>query len=175
MKHKILLGIVILMFSSLFGCRNNYQERRDSELVDELNFATAKKLYEQQGLLQIGHSAQMMTDIERLGLSFQYFHEVDENEARKLLFAAAREYLAAINGNEEIQQYLHNRPFTLDNVEISIFFQKPDRSTVLAPKISVAEAEGNEFRYFVKNRETDLLKPLLKETYQEALQRSGHH
>jgi hypothetical protein len=170
-KRISLLGITFFMFTTLFGCRDSC--KRDEELVYQINMETAKKLYAQKSLYQVGHGGRTKSGIEELGLDFLYFQEVDERKARELLIGAAQEYLSAINNNSELQPYLHERPFTIKNIEILISFHKPDRSHVSPKKINLVSLRNGTLTYNIDDGETNRLMPILKETYEEALQRSG--
>ncbi|MBI2743615.1 MAG: hypothetical protein HYX48_06835 [Chlamydiales bacterium] len=137
-----------------------------------MNLETAKKLKSEKKLHLVGDGAQMMTDIKMLALSFSYYHDVDQKKARELLLSAIHEYLAVINKNEQIQPYLYNRPFTANNVEIRIFVRKPDHSDIDRGKICAASALEGAIRYDIRDPETDRLRTIATETYEEALSRA---
>lgn len=169
MVRKALLGVLLIPFAVLLGCSGSYKQRRDSKLVDELNYQTAKKLAAERNLKLFGTGAQMMYDIRMLALSFIYNEEVDIKKARTLILDAGNEYLSVINSNEEIQQYLHNRPFTFENIEIRVFFRNANNGDVASGKITVAAAIKGKFRYDIADPQTDQLKTIFTETYEEAL------
>jgi len=87
---------------------------------------TAKQLKKEKGLIPIGETGQMMGDIQAIGLEFQYFQLVSLEEARELLVYAIQVFLKNINENKKIRPYLHNYPFTTENIKITIWINQPD-------------------------------------------------
>ena len=93
-------GAIIITLSFLFGCSSfGYQSPGYVKLAHEITANTAKKLEEQKKLYLIGTGGGMMHDIQAMHMSFQFFHEVDLEEARELIVYAVREYLSDINNN----------------------------------------------------------------------------
>ena len=68
--------------------------------------------------------------IEYMGLLFEFEGSLSKQGCRKLIVTCAEEYLAAINGNQEIQKYLNSSPFSIKNIGIDIYFLKPDHDGV---------------------------------------------
>lgn len=165
MKLFFIIGIILLMFSFIFG----YQSPRYVKLAHEITEKTAKKLKEQKGLSLAGTGGQMMNDIQMMMMGFNFYKVVDIETARQLLTDSVQEYLSAINSNEKIRPYLHNYPFTPKNVEIVIYFYNPDRSKVPNGKINIAEASRDEIIYYIDYPEKHTIKTIHEETYEEAL------
>ena len=108
-------------------------------------------------------------------MDFHFYRPLAIEAFRSLLLYAVEEYLAAINGNEEVRPYLHNYPFTPNNVEISIFLRNRDGSSLPPGEIYLATARRGEFVYFSDDMEAikqgkDLLKKVHVETFEEAVQ-----
>ena len=102
-----------------------------------------------------------------MSMGFNYYKVIDIDEARRLLVYCAEEYLTAINGDEKVRPYLHNYPFTAKNIEIEIVFRNPDGSKVARDKINIAAADEGKMIYYVDVPEKYLLKPILRETYEQ--------
>jgi len=102
-------------------------------------------------------------------IGFNYYHVVDVNAARRLLVDSVEEYLSAINASEEVRPYLHEYPFTAQNVEIDIYFYGPDRHKVPAGEIMIAAAKRGKLTYYIDVPEKYDLKAIYEETYEDAL------
>ncbi len=125
----------------------------------------------QKKIYLIGTGGGMMDDIQMMAMSFYAYREVDLKTARELLVSVVDEYLADINGNEEIQPYLHDHPFTAKNVEIRLWFFKPDGSGVSLDTVQHSSAINGELDYFMKTHEKFSSVATCEETYEEALYR----
>ena len=171
MKLVFYFGVMITMFSCLFGCSvSGYQSTVDYEkIADKITANTAKKLQEQKKLCLIGTGGGMMHDIQRMNMSFQFFQEVDLKEARDLVVYATKEYLEDINSNEKVRPYLHNYPFTAKNITIRIFICKPGGYDVSPGEITIAAANKGNLSYYIDYPEKHTIKKIYKETYEEAL------
>src|SRR4051812_32005648 len=109
-------GLILFMFSFLFGCSSfGYQSPRYIKLAHDITEKTAKKLKEQKGLSLAGTGGRMMDDIQMMMMGFNFYKIVDIETARQLLTYSVQEYLSDINSNEKIRPYLHNYPFTEEN------------------------------------------------------------
>jgi hypothetical protein len=71
--------------------------RKDTLLVRDINKQVSLKLKKEKNLCSIGSGAEMMYEIKLLGLSFNYYDEIEIAKGRELLVFAASEYLDAIN------------------------------------------------------------------------------
>ena len=169
MKLIFNLGVLLSMFSFLFVCSYfGYQSPRYVKLAHELTEKTAKKLKKQKGLCLAGSGGQMMDDIQMM-MGFNFYKVVDVATARQLLMDSVQEYLSTINTNEEIRTYLHNYPFTPQNVEIVIYFYNPEGSKVPFNKITIAAVNQGKIVYYVDDPEKHTIKPFHEESYEKAL------
>ena len=92
---------------------------------------------------------------------------MDISEARHLVIDCIDIYLKEINGSEEIRPYLHNYPFTVENIEIII--TGPDREKEDSLFIDSISVDKGEIVYFAEKNKT--LEMVLLETYDEALKK----
>jgi hypothetical protein len=164
MKYPLLILTIILSACS-HSSSPNYEE-----MADKITYATAKKLRSEKNLRLIGTGGGMMHSIRMMAMSFVFKHEITIEEGRELLVAAVSEYVAAVNANEKIRPFLANYPFEPKNVEIQIFIHNPDNSCMPHGKICVIGAIDGILDYDIRDSETDLLKEIYRETYEEALQ-----
>lgn len=170
MKLIFNLGVIFLTLSFLFSCSSfGYQSPSYVKIAHKITEKTAKKLKEQKCLFLAGTGGQMMGDIQMMMMGFNLYKVVDIETARQLLIDSVQEYLSAINSNEKIRPYLHNYPFTPQNVEIVIYFYNPDGSNVPPGKLNIAAANQGKVVYYIDYPEKHTIKPIHKETYEEAL------
>ncbi len=167
--------ILFLIFLNLASCSSNsfssYKPSEKQKLVNEIRQKIALQLKNDLGLMPFGTAGQMMYDIEMLGLSFIYNKEIDIDEARDLLINSVNTFVKAINEDERIHPYLGNHPFEPKNVEIRIFFRKKDNYDVTQGKLFIASSVNGNLKYKIEDPNTDRLKTIYKESYQEALLR----
>ncbi len=167
MKRFLNFSLFLVMFVSVFGCNSFRDQMPDYEkIADKITNRTAEKLKKERKLILIGIGGRMMDDIQMMAMSFNYYHEVNLEQARELLIYAINEYLSDINNNQDIRPYLHEYPFTSKNVEIMIFVYGPDRLELPAEKIYCITSRNGVIRYYTRS---DRDHPMCKETYDEAL------
>lgn len=166
---RILVVIALLTCFLLQGylresCAVDYEK-----VADKITAEIAKKLKKDKSLQLIGTGGAMMHDIQMMMMAFDFYQITDVETARELLVYSVEEYLSAINSSEEIRPYLHNYPFTAENIEIDIYFRKPDRYNVPFGEISVASARRGKLIYFTESSNMSPLHRKYEETYQDAL------
>ena len=173
--------VLVLYLSSVFSScnlidgknisKNSYVRDEDYEkIADEVTRNFARKMKKEKGLQCIGTGGGMMTDIQRMAISFQVFQEVDLVQARELLVSTTIEYLNAINGSKEVRPYLHNYPFKQEDVGIMIWVQEPNGDDMPEGKINFMSASRGVLLYKVSNGgEGYSSREIHKETYEEAL------
>ena len=167
MKYLYWYGIVLLMLVSVLGCTSFGDQMPDYEkIADKITDRTAAKLKEEKNLILIGTGGRMMDDIQMMAMSFNYYHEVNLEQARELIVYSINKYLSDINNSQEIRPYLHEYPFSSKNVEIMIFVYGPDRLELPPEKIYCITSRKGIIRYYTRS---DRDHPICKETYDEAL------
>ena len=142
-------------------------------LANDVRARTAFQLKMEKGLTPFGTAGQMMDEIKMLGLSFQYHKEICIEEARKLLLTSGELLVSVINSNELIRPYLNNYPFEVKNVEILIFLFKPNGTQFDLDKLHLVTLVKGELEYFIRSSDTNLLKTIYSETYEEAVEKLG--
>jgi len=169
-KNYCTTFVAISALILVLGCSSlGYSIPHYETLADKLTRKTAKKLEAQTGLYLIGTGGQMMDDIQKMMMGFAFYQVIDIEIARSLLVKSVEEYLSDINSNEEIRPYLHNYPFSAENIEIVIYFHSPDGSDVPPGKISIAAANKGKVSYYIDYPEKHTIKPIHEENYQDAL------
>ncbi len=164
MKYIFRVALVLAILAVCSACGLGVPP--DERIADKITAKTAKKLRKEKDLCLIGTGAQMMYEIEMLAMSFNYYKEVDVEQARELVVYATETYLDAINSNEKIRPYLANYPFTAKNIEIRIFPWNTDGQDLPLNKISCISFTHGNIRY---RTEIDYNPPMYQESYEEAL------
>jgi hypothetical protein len=138
-------------------------------LANEVTNRAFARLKMEKGLYPFGSGAEMMYQIKMLALAFQYYKEINIEEARELLISAGAVFLDIINNNEEIRPFLHNYPFNPENVEIEIVLKKPDGSKLSSEKLCIITMADGMLKYKIDYPEKYTLLTIHKETYAEAI------
>jgi len=95
---------------------------------------------------------------------------------RRLLIESANELLKQVTENEEIQQFLRERPFTIKNVQIIIYNHDKKGREVYDPGIATAEISEGVLTYrTVDSADTFKFKQQFQESYEEALKALSIH
>ncbi len=168
--------IIVVTIFAIFGAVILYSHFTPSpvyyeKIADAITDKTANKLRNEKGLILVGTGGSMMDAVKMLMMGFDYFEAVDVKIARHLLINSIEEYLLEINNNEKIRPYLHNYPFTANNIEIEIYFRNPNGSKVALNQICIASARKGKIVYYIDDPDRHTLKAIFEETYEEATKR----
>ncbi len=174
MKYLIfLLSIFVLVGCDKLTLNPPAENPSASKLVGQINRKVCSKLLQEKKLRAIGSGSQMMDEIKMLALSFNYYEPVNEEKARELLLVATQELINAVNEEPRIRPFLGNYPFEPKNVEIRIFFYNHDGSKVASETLCNVSALEGDLDYLVDGPKYPLFKCILKESYEEALQKQA--
>jgi len=171
---KILYGtiaviLILVICSSFFSLK---KKKVDYEkIADRITGRTMLKIEKETKLIFVGFGGGAMHNIRLLSMSFDYYQEVDLDQARELLLYAVDTYLEEINKDQEVRPYLITYPFTAANVEIQIFFYQPDRRDLGPGKIYYSSAIDGIFDFYIPGKEQYSRETFSEETYEEAKQR----
>lgn len=175
MKYLLLfiavLVLAIFIHSIFFGRHDTYQPSRGEQLVNLTLGRAAKKIHEKYKLKPSGAGAAMPGGpIRDLTLAFDTNNRYSRHELRELLIAASRELLNEVSENEEIQAFLVNPPFTIENIDIIIFNHNKHGEGLRDPEISVARISDGVLVYKTVDPEDRFnYKSRFRETYAEAI------
>ena len=146
-KMIILLISIGLLSTSFLFFKSKARDYEDMAI--EIRAQVGKNLSKKHKMKLIGLSAGLMGSVYILGFSFEIFHPLDRNEARRLIVDCVEELLTAVNNNKEIRPFLKNYPFTTKNVHILIFSSDAKGREVIDPYISVVCISKSEKINFV--------------------------
>ena len=167
----VLLLLIVFIAGCGTPCVAPPPPPNEQSLVNEVRNKTFAQLKEEKELYPYGIGSEMMYQIKMLALGFRYYKEVNIAQARELLIRAGTVFLDTINSNEQIRQFLHNYPFKPENIEISIYLQKPDGSNPDPDKLTVITITNGVLDYMIDEPGTYRLLTIYKETFEEATEK----
>lgn len=144
---------------------------KGEQLVNATLAKTAKVIKNKYDIKPCGMGAAMPGGpIQELTLCFDTKSIHTKEQLRRLLIESAQELLNQINRNNEIQEFLKTRPFTIKNVEIIIYNHDKNGREVYDPGISTAAISQGILTYHtVDPADTFKYKNEFEESYEEAL------
>ena len=166
--------ILVIMMALSFLCATydliyaiRWAPSEKVRLAREIRSKTARKLKQKFSLIPFGVGGQMMHEIQKLMLDFQYKHGISVEEGRRLVVYAVREFLEEINSDEKIRKYLQRHPFRPWNVEVCIFLVKADGAGFEHDDLEVISAEENKVTFKFNNSTISRYRKQ-EETFEEA-------
>ncbi len=166
--NKIIFLSVIILF---FGCNKSEHDKPSykDKVSTSVCYLTIKQLNEEKGLLGVATGGSMMFDIKKITLKLSYYKPIENvDQARELLVYAAEKFLFNINDIREIQVFLHNRPFTAKNIQLTIFLKGNENRPDLPQFAWVSTSHGKVNYVLKKDSEKYEIETLFSETYEEA-------
>lgn len=162
---KLIVFLVLILISCI-QCTNPPHIRAAHQIMS--SYSTKM---ESEGFSLVGSGGAMMVDIQEITLDFEICENREISEVRLLFIQKAEELIYQVNSNQNIQQYLHDKPFTSKNISLGISFCKLDGKFVHAPYIAYVFLipEKNRIFYSIYDEGNDRLKTIYDESYEEAL------
>lgn len=165
MNRVFLLG-AILFLCTAFG----YREPNYCKIVDRVTKGFLKEHVKPRHIMLSGYGGAMMNDIQEIFLSFLSYEALNVEEARVLYVEMMEEYLRRINCNEKIRPYLHNFPFGIDNIKLTIGFEDRERQIAQDGHVALMFiGKNHELHFRGYDPETEEFYSLHRESYEEAL------
>jgi hypothetical protein len=179
MKATISLLVALLIFVGFImnDTKNEYHPSRGEQLVNSTLAKSARIIKDKYNLRPSGEGAAMPGGpIQEFTLCFDTKSPQAKEELRRLLIESANELLKQVTENEEIQQFLRERPFTIKNVQIIIYNHDKKGREVYDPGIATAEISEGVLTYrTVDSADTFKFKQQFQESYEEALKALSIH
>lgn len=184
MKTFFLTTFVICMFVSAYFIMGfittddhhyyrYYKPPESVEIVHELLNEAEDFLTHKYHLDCMGTSVAMPEGIVgQLGLQFSINKILTREELRKILVNTGRDLMCMINANTKIRPHLKKYPFTIEDVEITIFLSDPAGYKLSHPHISNAAINMGKLDYvtYIRGGEEILSEASeFKESYEDAL------
>lgn len=137
--------------------------------MDRITNRFVCEMRQQQGLHLSGSGGGMMDDINNVSLYFDSKMQIGVDDARRLYVTSMETLLSKINADRDVRRYLHNFPFTVDNIRLSLSFcDRSGRDVSNGLVAHVFCIEGKVF-YMTADSETGKSLDLYEESYDEAL------
>ncbi len=108
-----------------------------------------------------------------LGIGFEVKGPLSREEGRRIIVDCAKELLKQINTNPDFKQFMHEYPFTTENMsKITLFVKDKDRRNLFYPEISVFTVYRGEVEYKTNSPGYKYgYYTIESETWEEALQK----
>lgn len=161
-----LLTLFFLLSPKVFGVVH-YEK-----LVDQVTSRFVKEMAREKKMRLFGYGGSMMDDVEKITLEFTTQQRLTIDQARMLFIEVANKYIAAINQCVELRPYLHNYPFTVDNLQMGIEFEDQTKHFVGNDHVAFMHylpCKRKLFYNFYNTQENRLYK-VREETYEEVLE-----
>jgi hypothetical protein len=179
MKTTFVLLIILLIFTgyAMKDKQQGYHPSKGEQLVNSILAKTAKIIKDKYNLKPCGAGAAMPGGpIQEVTLCFNTKYPYTKEQLRELLIKSAQELLDQVKANNEIQEFLKEKPFTIRNVEIIIYNQDKQGRDVYDPEILTAEISKGILTYRTIESSTQFnLKNQFLESYEEALKKITQH
>ena len=172
---RIINIITLCLLFFLGSCEmtgsQGYYIPESEQAVGALLSKIKRSLEEKYRIKAIGTSISMPGgDVRELGLDFQIQGPLSREETREILIGLAHDFIAYVNSDERVRPYLKYYPFTVDNVDINLFFIDSKGYDLDDPYIGIAGIARGKLDYVILVT-TDIpnIKSKFIESYEEAL------
>ncbi len=162
---KLLLSPLLLILTSCMI----HKQSDHSKALQQFTVKYEKSLRNYCCFKKVGYGGALMHDIEEVSLTYGVIIDRhDISTARKIAIACIDLFTKMINADEQVQPYLHERPFPPSRFDLSLELKNLDGSWYEGNGVaSVVFVRGK--LYFTKyNPETGFSTDLHEETYEEA-------
>lgn len=157
------------VFCFLMTCNSLHAEQKYIKLVDRITGKFSKELKNEKNMYLFGYGGSMMNDVEEVFMSFHIVQQATIQEARQLFVEVAERYLARINEDEKLRPYLHNFPFTIDNLDLGIGFENEMRQPHNDLAYVVYCKRTGNIIYNANDPKEDMFYKVYEEPYEEAV------
>ncbi len=162
----------LLLYISLFllgACMHTRTEH--SKALQQFTIQYEKSLRHLYSFKKMGSGGALMHDIGEVDLAYGVTVEHDIPTARKVAVDCITLFTTMINNDENVQPYLHERPFPPKRFELTLFLMRPDGSYYEGDGVAAVLFCQNGLRYYRYELRMDsprCLHCIHEETYEEA-------
>jgi len=171
-KYFFVFIVVAFFFIGFILIDQNKQEIPKSEqvvdrLMNKVVSILGKKYKLQARAIKIAMPGGV---INLLGFHFTIQGPLTKEELRLILVSCAQDFLSIVNSDAEIRPYLIHYPFTLNNIDITLFLVDSFKEDLDDPYIGIAGIANGKLDYLTLIT-TDIpkIKTRTEESYEEAL------
>lgn len=158
----------MLLVLVLSGC-GSQQQSIHVKVAGKLAMEFMTKVKKSDGLTPFCYGGAMMGDIQKINLGFETDECMDKDEMRYFIIQKGEELIDAMNNNLEIRPYLHDYPCTVENIHLSIIYEKKGKKNVKYPHVMNAQIIRGEIIYGTYEAEPDWFIKDSGEKYEDAL------
>jgi len=168
---KIIYPFLILCLIFIGAASNPYDEKKHARIFYGTLNKASKLIEKKYKLIPTGSGGKAFCGpITRFSLSFDINAPLSRNQLRNILVHSSKDFLAIVNTDKEVQPYLAQKPFALENIEVIIFNNDKSGREVFDPLIAVAKISDGILNFRTEDPEKKIfIKNNYKETYEEAL------
>lgn len=109
--------------------------------------------------------------VNELMVSLSHYREVDIDKARSMMIKGIDEFLASINSDQKIHDFLLHSPFTYKDIQYSMDFLSPEGHFLTNGSITYVSLIKGILYYDICDENTKQLKDHSEEPYLEALEK----
>lgn len=161
---KWLCMLWLLIGSSLAASQKEY-----INLVDCITAKFTKELMKEKNMYLFGYGGRMMFDVEEVSMSYNIVKHASIDEARRLFVEVAEGYLARINTSEKLRPFLHNYPFTINNLDLGIGFENEKGQAYEDLVYVVYSKRTGKIVYNANDPKEGMFYKIYEESYDEAV------
>lgn len=165
---KIIFFIIFTLkaFFILSSCSSPAHVRAAEKIMNSFTQEVRR-----EGLYQKKSGGSMRGDIKEIILGYTVYRSLKLNQARLLFIKVSEALLNKINSNDEIRSYLHNYPFEVKNISLSLSFSSPKEDYLDESYISYVflNTLNEDVVYCIYDSLYKELKVIHQEPYQDAL------
>jgi hypothetical protein len=170
--NKITMNLLIMLILFVTLCFSCGSGCRYCDLAYSLMNAYSKEVRKTKGLVQFGSGGCMTTDVRVLSPVYISYRKLNIDGARAFYLEIVEGLINKANADEEIRPYLHNYPFTENNMSIDILFFDKKNDFIqdgFVASMSMLDNENGLIYYSISNSETEMLETIYIELYEDAL------
>lgn len=160
----------LLLIFILNSCSSQESARKDFDIANKCAYES-NQLMEKQGFTLSAYGGDYLGTIREINYCYytKQYCFTDIADARALLIEKVLQFAEPFNNEKQIRMYLHNFPFDLNNIHLSITFRNEENVKLSSPYIaSVFNGAGYIF-YTQKNPLNEKFVTFHKESIEEGL------
>ena len=121
--------------------------REEDRIFENVLSQAAQIIGKKYNLKYIGGGGSAVNQITFFAISLAGDNAYSREQLRRILIQSSKIFLQVINTHKKVQQHLSKRPFTIEDIEITIFNHDKDGRDLVDPLISTGDiSEGILYR-----------------------------
>lgn len=159
--------ISVLFFLFFVAC--SFKQPKYCKLSDDIYFSYNKEICRKNKIYLVGKGGAMMNDIQTVNAHYVSLELLTIEQARRLYVDVIEGYLCRYNQNVQIRPYLHDYPFTVENLDVTIRFENGKRAVTDEELVAlIYVGKNNQVIFRAYDLISDKYTPLYTEPYETA-------